>query len=193
MGELSGGERNRLLLAKTMKYGGNFLLLDEPTNDLDLETLRVLEEALQSFGGCVLVVSHDRYFLNRVCTGILAFEGGGKVVWQEGDYDYYSEKRRERERTATPVAASKPAPPAPPKPKNPKKLTWKEERELESIEAKILEEEEAVAELEATFADPDFYANHGEDVPALTAKLEAHRKAAEALYARWQELEEKRG
>ena len=89
---LSGGERSRLLLARILKNGGNFLILDEPTNDLDLPTLRVLEEALVSFPGVVLVVSHDRYFLNRVCTDILAFEGDGRIAHSAGDYDYYLEK-----------------------------------------------------------------------------------------------------
>src|SRR5690242_7891113 len=91
--QLSGGERSRLLLAKILKRGGNVLMLDEPTNDLDLGTLRLLEEALVAFGGCVIVVSHDRYFLNRVCTSILAFEGEGRVTYSVGNYDYYLEKR----------------------------------------------------------------------------------------------------
>ena len=90
---LSGGERSRLLLARILKCGGNFLILDEPTNDLDLPTLRVLEEALIAFPGVVCVVSHDRYFLNRVCTDILAFEGDGKIHHSAGDYDYYLEKK----------------------------------------------------------------------------------------------------
>jgi ATP-binding cassette subfamily F protein uup len=89
---LSGGERSRLILAKILKRGGNVLLLDEPTNDLDLGTLRLLEEALIGFGGTAVIVSHDRYFLNRVCTSILAFEGGGLVRYVVGNYDYYLEK-----------------------------------------------------------------------------------------------------
>src|SRR5437764_2381421 len=91
--QLSGGERSRVLLAKILKRGGNVLMLDEPTNDLDLGTLRLLEEALVAFGGCVIVVSHDRYFLNRVCTSILAFEGDGRVAYSVGNYDYYLERR----------------------------------------------------------------------------------------------------
>ena len=91
--QLSGGERSRVLLAKILKRGGNVLMLDEPTNDLDLGTLRLLEEALVAFGGCVIVVSHDRYFLNRVCTSILAFEGEGRVAYSVGNYDYYLERR----------------------------------------------------------------------------------------------------
>ncbi len=107
VGKLSGGERNRLQLAKLLKKGGNVLILDEPTNDLDLETLRVLEEALQSFPGCAIVVTHDRYFLDRVATHILAFEGNGKVVWCEGTYEYYREKKAERDAAAGADAESK--------------------------------------------------------------------------------------
>ena len=91
--QLSGGERSRVLLAKILKRGGNVLILDEPTNDLDLSTLRLLEEALVAFSGSVIVVSHDRYFLNRVCTAILAFEGDGVLRYGVGNYDYYLEKR----------------------------------------------------------------------------------------------------
>jgi ATP-binding cassette ChvD family protein len=92
--ELSGGERNRLHLAKVLKIGGNLLLLDEPTNDLDVNTLRMLEEAILDFGGCVMVISHDRFFLNRVCTHVLVFEGEGKVRWFDGNYDEYEEWRQ---------------------------------------------------------------------------------------------------
>jgi ATP-binding cassette ChvD family protein len=94
IGWLSGGERNRVHLAKLLRSGGNLLLLDEPTNDLDVATLRSLEEGLQDFGGCVMVVSHDRYFLDRIATHILAFEGDSKVTWFEGNYQEYHEQRR---------------------------------------------------------------------------------------------------
>jgi sulfate-transporting ATPase len=94
VGQLSGGERNRVHLAKLLKSGGNLLLLDEPTNDLDVGTLRSLEEAILSFGGCAMVISHDRWFLDRVATHILAFEGESKVTWFEGNYQDYHENRR---------------------------------------------------------------------------------------------------
>ena len=98
---LSGGERNRLHMAKLLKRGGNVLLLDEPTNDLDVETLRALEEGLLAFPGCVIVISHDRWFLDRICTHILAFEGGSKVVWREGNYsDYEVEHKKRRDDNA---------------------------------------------------------------------------------------------
>jgi ATP-binding cassette ChvD family protein len=95
VGDLSGGERNRLQLAKLVKEGGNLLLLDEPTNDLDVATLRMLEEALLDFSGCALVISHDRFFLNRVCTHLLVFEGDAKVRWFEGNFEDYEAKRKE--------------------------------------------------------------------------------------------------
>jgi ATPase subunit of ABC transporter with duplicated ATPase domains len=95
IGDLSGGERNRVHLAKLLKSGGNLLLLDEPTNDLDVETLRALEEALLAFPGCVVVISHDRWFLDRIATHILAFEGDSRVTWFEGNYaDYEADRHR---------------------------------------------------------------------------------------------------
>ena len=160
--QLSGGERSRVLLAKILKRGGNVLILDEPTNDLDLGTLRLLEEALVAFKGNVIVVSHDRYFLNRVCTAILAFEGEGAVRYAVGNYDYYLEKR------ATTVAGGvDPGPVAAPKAagvtapgyrkEKPRKLKWKEQRELEGMEDAILAAENEVVRLETLVAAPDFF------------------------------------
>ncbi len=96
VGELSGGERNRVHLAKLLKEAGNLLLLDEPTNDLDVDTLRALEEALLDFAGCAVVISHDRWFLDRIATHILAFEGDSTVEWFEGNYAEYEADRRKR-------------------------------------------------------------------------------------------------
>jgi energy-dependent translational throttle protein EttA len=96
VGELSGGERNRVHLAKLLRRGGNLLLLDEPTNDLDVDTLRALEDALVNFGGCAVVISHDRWFLDRIATHILAFEGDSKSVWCEGNYQVYEAQRKQR-------------------------------------------------------------------------------------------------
>jgi sulfate-transporting ATPase len=96
VGSLSGGERNRVHLAKLLKEGGNLLLLDEPTNDLDVETLRALEEALLEFAGCAVIITHDRWFLDRIATHVLAFEGDSKVIWFEGNYQAYEEDRRRR-------------------------------------------------------------------------------------------------
>ncbi len=96
VGALSGGERNRVHLAKMLKEGSNVLLLDEPTNDLDVNTMRALEEALENFAGCAVVISHDRWFLDRIATHILAFEGDSRVYWFDGNYTEYEEDKRAR-------------------------------------------------------------------------------------------------
>ncbi len=188
---LSGGERSRLLLAKILKNGGNFVILDEPTNDLDLATLRMLEEALLAFEGVVLVVSHDRYFLNRVCTGILAFEGEGQVSYSVGNYDYYWEKRQKQLAAIPPdpgPSIAKPKPATAPKPKA-RKLSYKETKELEGMEEAILTAESRVEEIEGLFGDPDFHGKHGHEAEALHREVEETRKKLEQLYARWEELE----
>lgn len=195
--KLSGGERSRLLLARILKSGGNFLILDEPTNDLDLPTLRVLEEALIAFPGVVLVVSHDRYFLNRVCTDILAFEGNGRIAHSVGDYDYYLEKRKKaaeaaaRRTTDAPAASKSSAPSrdAATKTAKPRKLSFKEKHELEGIEAQIHTVEGEVARIEGLFADPEFFRKHATQVNKLTDELDAAKANVVKLYARWEELE----
>ena len=96
VGTLSGGERNRLQMGKLLQTGSNLLLLDEPTNDLDVDTLRALEDALLGYAGCAVVISHDRWFLDRVATHILAFEGDSQVTWFEGNYQDYEKVRKER-------------------------------------------------------------------------------------------------
>ncbi len=192
VGKLSGGERSRILLAKVLKNGGNFLILDEPTNDLDLVTLRILEEALIAFQGCVIVVSHDRYFLNRVCNGILAFEGNGYVHFSEGDYDYYLEKKKARiaEAEARLIALKNAENPAKGKTEKPKsKLKWKEQKELEGMEQAILTAEEDVQRIELIFTAPDFYEKHGAKIPELTKELATAKTKVEQLYTRWHELE----
>jgi ATP-binding cassette subfamily F protein uup len=188
--QLSGGERSRVLLAKILKRGGNVLILDEPTNDLDLGTLRLLEEALVAFGGCVIVVSHDRYFLNRVCTSILAFEGDRRVAYQVGNYDYYLEKRGTAvvARESDPVPAEPVSAPGKNKERS-RKLKWKEEREWESMEANILAAESEVSDLEAIFAAPDFYTKSRAEMSDLQLQLKAAREKVAQLYARWHELE----
>lgn len=187
---LSGGERARLMLAKVLKRGGNVIVLDEPTNDLDLQSLRILEEAISDFDGSVIVVSHDRYFLDRVCDQIIAFEEAGVHV-QLGNYSYYLEKRREREASlkvwSEPVRADKPA--AAPSKVKPRKLSFKEARELETIEQTILDAEAQVQTLDSALNDPSFYITRSLEAPALSAKLEAARAEVARLYLRWEELE----
>jgi ABC transport system ATP-binding/permease protein len=186
--KLSGGERSRLLLAKILKNGGNFLILDEPTNDLDLATLRVLEEALVSFGGVVIAVSHDRYFLNRVCNGIMAFEGDGYVHFSEGDYDYYLEKRKARIAEAAAFAEEAKKQDTRTKPQL-NKLKWKDAKELSTMEDDIMRAETDVHRIESIFSADDFYEKHGERTIALTEELAAAKEKVRKLYARWDELE----
>jgi ATP-binding cassette subfamily F protein uup len=196
---LSGGERSRLLLARILKRGGNFLILDEPTNDLDLPTLRVLEEALIAFPGVVCVVSHDRYFLNRVCTDILAFEGDGKIRHNVGDYDYYVEKRQQRMQVPTRLEAES-APQkssknsaretgAAGKPVKTVKLSFKEMRELEGMESEILATEQEIARIEGLFASPDFHRAHATQTNQLLTELAAAKEKLAQRFARWAELD----
>ena len=195
--KLSGGERSRLLLARILKSGGNFLILDEPTNDLDLPTLRVLEEALIAFTGVTCVVSHDRYFLNRVCTDILAFEGDGKIHHSVGDYDYYLEKKQKAEvaaarESAAIVSLNKSAAlarDAATRTAKPRKLSFKEQRELEGMEAQIHAIEAEVARIEGLFADPEFFRKHAAKVSDLTHELDTAKENVTKLYSRWEELE----
>ncbi len=190
IGNLSGGERNRLHLAKRLLRGGNFLVLDEPTNDLDLYSLRVLEETIESFNGCALIVSHDRFFLNRVCTHMLVFEDEGRVTRIDGNYDDYLLYRERRE------AQRKEAAPKPEKKARqralgeaPRKLTWKEQREYERIEEDLLEAEAAVETLETEMQGPDFYAEVHRSVQETLAAYEAAKARVAQLYERWAELE----
>ncbi len=196
VGALSGGERNRVQLAKLLRVGGNVLVLDEPTNDLDLMTLSVLEEALMEFPGCALVVSHDRWFLDRVATGILAFEpdvAPGRVVFHEGNYSAYLARRKQegREREAAAAASAGAVAAAPARVKTPvaRKLSFKERQELEGMEATIHAAEAKVTELEAALADPTVYSKRASEVPMLVAALETARGEVDRLYARWQELD----
>jgi ABC transport system ATP-binding/permease protein len=187
VGQLSGGERNRVQLARLLRRGGNLLVLDEPTNDLDLQTLGALEEGLASFPGCALIVSHDRWFLDRVATAILAFEGDGKVTLYEGSYSFYVERRpsaaAEKKAANSGRAQRSTQPPAP------RKLTFKERAELGGIEEAIAVAETGVRELEATLSDPAVFKDRAPEVPAIIASLDTARLAVEKLFARWQELD----
>ena len=190
---LSGGERARLMLAKVLKNGGNLIVLDEPTNDLDLPSLRMLEEALADFDGSVICVSHDRYFLDRICDQIIAFEDNGIIV-QPGNYSYYLEKRQARE-TAARLQAQAAARHAASRQKaaassaKPRKLTFKEKAELEGIESVILAAEEEAGAIEALLHDPEFQATRFAEVPALIDRHDAAKAAVARLYERWEELE----
>jgi ATP-binding cassette subfamily F protein uup len=204
VGSLSGGERARVALAKVLREGANLLVFDEPTNDLDLPTLAALEELLETYPGSVLVVTHDRAFLDRVATAILAFEadpGGGpaRVTRYAGGYqDYLAQRdaRRDAERAAAAAAAPSGAKAAQAaaqaKPKAKSGLTYAERLELEGILDTIDQAEKRVAALEAQLADPSLYATRGGEVAGLRAQLEAAQSDAARLVARWEALEAKR-
>lgn len=185
---LSGGEKGRLLLAKILKEGGNFIVLDEPTNDLDLPTLRLLEEALIAFKGCVLIVSHDRYFLNRVCTGILAFEEDATIVYHVGNYNYYYQKRLSLLKTKKDVVKKKDKITHKPTLAI-RKLTWKEKSELEKIPEEILEIESRIEEIESMFSSQDFFEKYGNKSKELHEELDESKTKLDQLYKRWEELE----
>jgi len=191
VGRLSGGEKSRLTLAKILAHGGNFLLLDEPTNDLDLPTLRILEEALIGFEGCVVVVSHDRYFLNRVCDGIIAIEENGEAYFSEGDYDYYIGKKKERIPAEINIKQKEKKEAVPVNSKT-KKLAYKEVLELEQIQEKIISAEKEVENIERIFSSPDFYEKYAVKTNELNLQLEEAKETVKKLYERWDELERKK-
>ena len=184
---LSGGERNRLLLARLFTRPCNVLVLDEPTNDLDQETLELLEELIGEFAGTVLVVSHDREFLNNTVTSCFVFEGEGRVVEYAGGYDdWLAQRPQPEEPEAVQPKAVKP------KAAKARKLTWKEERELDALPGRIEGLEAEVSALQERMNDPDFYANDHTVVAAEAARLEALESELDALLTRWDELEELR-
>ncbi|MBK8040040.1 MAG: ABC-F family ATP-binding cassette domain-containing protein [Verrucomicrobiaceae bacterium] len=189
--ELSGGEQSRVLLAKILRRGGNFLILDEPTNDLDLATMRVLEEAVLAFGGCVLVVSHDRYFLDRVCDRILAFEGDGRLHECAGNYSYYQEKRAKQAAAEAALANAtvkkeKPAVTT----EKPRKMTNREAREHSELEGQIAALEAEIAAMEAELSNPETFVKLGAGTNDFIAKLESKKADLDAKFTRWAELEE---
>lgn len=188
---LSGGERSRVLLAKILKRGGNLLILDEPTNDLDLGTLRLLEEALVGFQGSLVIVSHDRYFLNRVCNSLLVFEGEGIARQYVGNYDDYLLRR------IPPDEGEKKDPPpgesgisaSPVRPARKRKLSYKESRELEAIESDILAAEEVLALRQKELAGASSGVQSTAHWAEIQTRLAAAEKQVADLYARWEELE----
>jgi ATP-binding cassette subfamily F protein uup len=201
---LSGGERNRLLLARLFALPANVLVLDEPTNDLDIDTLELLEELLQSYGGTVFLVSHDRRFLDNVVTSTIAWEGdpafGGRPgLWREyeGGYEDWKQQRARAlslAAAAVPAPEAKPAVPAPAAaaPARPagsaRKLSYKEQRELDGLPARIEALETEQAALAVRLADADLYAKQPQQVPALQARHAAIDDELMAALERWEVL-----
>ena len=191
VGRLSGGERARVLIARLMLEPSDLLLLDEPTNDLDIPTLEILEESLLEFPGALVLVTHDRYLLDRVSTVVLGLDGQGGAQ-RFADYAQWEEwldgRARTKEQTAPVAAAAAAAASAPAK----KKLSYLESREYETIEARIAGAEAEVERWKAALEDPSVFSDHTKIAEASEAHERA-REAADALYARWHELEEKAG
>jgi ATP-binding cassette subfamily F protein uup len=184
---LSGGERNRLLLAKLFTKPANVLVLDEPTNDLDSETLDLLEELLLDYGGTLLLVSHDREFLNRVVTSTIVLDGTG---WAEEFVGGYDDWLRQAQTAPPPSPPPRPAEAkSRPAKERPRKLTFKETQELGLLPERIAALEEEQAGILATLADPEFYKGAGSEVARLNARLPEVEEELTLAYARWEELE----
>jgi ATP-binding cassette subfamily F protein uup len=184
---LSGGERNRLMLAKLFTQPANVLVLDEPTNDLDAETLELLEELLLDFDGTLLLVSHDRAFLNNVVTSTLVFEGQGRVVEYAGGYDDWL-LQRPKPAAAETAEEKKPRTQRPAVPK-PQRLTFNQARELQGLPATIEALEQEQAALHARMADPEYYKRGKSEILADQRRLEEIETSVTVAYARWEQLE----
>jgi ATP-binding cassette subfamily F protein uup len=184
---LSGGERNRLLLARLFSKPFNLLILDEPTNDLDTETLELLEDLLLDYSGTLLLVSHDRAFLDNVVTSTLVFEGAGRVNEYVGGYEDWLRQRAPPE----PPRPARPAPPRPePKPRpEGQKLSYKEQRELAELPKRIEALEAEEASLTETMADPRFFQGDKETITGAQQRLAAVQAELEAAFDRWEALE----
>lgn len=193
-GSLSGGERNRLLLARMFTQPFNVLVMDEPTNDLDMETLDLLEERLLEYQGTLLLVSHDRAFLDHLVTSTLVFEGDGQIGEYVGGYEDWLRQRRPAaakngpDRNTPMPAAATPVTPTPPRRG---KLNYKEQRELEQLPARIESLEDEQSQLQRQLADPTFYRESGDAVARANARLAALNDELTGAYARWEELEER--
>ncbi|KPF86088.1 elongation factor 3 [alpha proteobacterium AAP38] len=186
---LSGGERNRLLLAKLFAQPSNLMVLDEPTNDLDMDTLDLLEEVLADYDGTLLLVSHDRDFLDRLVTSTIAVEGNGDVSEYPGGYTDYLIQRKADEPAEAAKAAAKPVTAAPAAPKAKKKLSFKENRELEELPGKMAALEKKIAQLNAKMADPAFYSKDPKGFAKASEDLSAAQADLSAAEERWLELE----
>ena len=193
VGTLSGGERSRLLLAREFARTANLLVLDEPTNDLDLETLDLLQEVIADFDGTVLIVSHDRDFLDRTVTITLGLDGSGKVDVIAGGYEDWERKRREpivSKSKSTGPAKKTPTAPTPPPPKS-DKLSYKDQRDYELLPARIEELEAAIIKGEQIISDPDLYTKDPQKFATISKGLENARAEKDAAEERWLELAER--
>ena len=186
---LSGGERSRLLLAKLFARPSNLLVLDEPTNDLDIETLELLESLLVAYQGTVLLVSHDRAFLNEVVTSTLAIEPDGRIGEYDGGYDDYLCQRPEPAAAESKASGDAERTQNPSAPERRKKLSFKEKREMEALPGQIESLESELRELHATMADPTFYKQDRGSIAQAKSRLDELEQALAAAYERWEVLD----
>ena len=186
---LSGGEKNRLMLAKLFTQPANVLVLDEPTNDLDAETLELLEELIFEYQGTLLLVSHDRDFVNNVVTSTIVFEGNGQVVEYVGGYDDWLRQRPQGTPASRPEKNDRQK--TPPKPRAPpsRKLGYMQNREMQDLPQKIEALESEQKELFAILSDPLFYKKEKGEIAAVRSELERIEREIEIAYHRWEELE----
>ncbi len=185
---LSGGECNRLLLARLFSRPSNLLVLDEPTNDLDIETLELLEELLSHYQGTLLIVSHDRSFLDNVATSTLLFEGNGKITEYIGGYQETVQQAKQK-KAATPKITIEKA--VKNKPRSVAKLSYKEQKELEELPERIMTLETRQTELQQRSATPEFYQKNPAEITDTLNELQKIEKDLEAAYQRWEWLENK--
>jgi len=190
---LSGGERNRLMLARLFAKPANVLVLDEPTNDLDIETLELLEELIGSFEGTVLLVSHDRVFLDHIVTSTLAFEGDGKVTEYVGGWEDYQRQSSGKSKPQTPSSKLQTpnSKPQTPKASGRRKLSFKEQRELETLPPQIEALESEVARLRAESNASEFYTAGADRIRRVLGRIDEAGAELERALARWMELEER--
>ena len=193
---LSGGERNRLMLARILKRPSNIMVLDEPTNDLDAESLELLEELISNYPGTLLLVSHDRMFLNNLCTSTLVFENDGKLKEYAGGYDDYTRQRKQAEavedtsqpleETDTSLASS------PDKPERPKKLSFREQQRADELFLEIEKLETEQQQLSQAMSDPEFFKGDGQEIATATTRLADINQRLPERVAEWEELESRR-
>jgi len=180
---LSGGERNRLLIAKLLSQPVNLLVMDEPTNDLDIESLELLEQLLMDYSGTLLLISHDRAFINHVVTSVVVYEGEGQFNEYVGGYEDYQQNLIKKHEVKVTSA---------PKVKNNRKLSYNEQREVEQLPFKIEQLEDTIEKLQGVMADPGFYQQHEDEIIKHNQKLADAERDLNQLFERWESLEERK-
>ena len=194
---LSGGERNRLMLARILKRPSNIMVLDEPTNDLDAESLELLEELISNYPGTLLLVSHDRAFLNNLVTSTLVFESDGRLKEYAGGYDDYLRQRKQDESVeeravSSPATSGGRVESVPDQPQGPRKLSFREQQRADELFLEIEELETEQQQLNQTMSDPEFFKGDGEEITEATTRLKEINEQLPGKLSEWEELESRR-